>query len=316
MPAWRSRRRRRLVPKLHVCRGDAGRGRGSVARAGALGDRLLARGRARSARRALDRYRRGSASLRQRGGAPRGSDRPTDRQGVAARAAVADAPGAAWAVARYGAGGVVPAGRSVDAVATLSVRALRIAADKLTALHRLGIERVGQLAAMPRAPLVRRFGRDVALRLDQALGHAFEPITPLIPEETPTASRAFAEPIGRLEDLKTVVLRLAKELCRQLEHRGEGVRRLDLLLQRVDRRAPACGSGPPRPIGTRRISSDSSMSASRPSIRDSASRRSCLLPARSNLWWMHRSASGVLVRRTPARQTLANSSTVSVPASA
>jgi protein ImuB len=159
------------------------------------------------------------------------------RQGIAARAAVADAPGAAWAVSRYGAGGVVPTGRTVDAVATLSIRSLRIAADKLSVLHRLGIERVGQLAVMPRAPLVRRFGRDVALRLDQALGHAFEPITPLIPKETPTASRAFAEPIGRLEDLKTVVLRLAKDLCRQLERRGEGVRRLDLLFQRVDQKS-------------------------------------------------------------------------------
>jgi protein ImuB len=161
------------------------------------------------------------------------------RQGVAAKAAVADAPGAAWAVARYGAGGVVPTGRTVDAVGTLSIRGLRIAPDKLSSLHRLGIERVGQLAAMPRAPLVRRFGRDVALRLDQALGHAFEPITPLIPKETPTASRAFAEPISRLEDLKTVLLRLAKALCRQLERRGEGVRRLDLLFQRVDQKS-AC----------------------------------------------------------------------------
>lgn len=161
------------------------------------------------------------------------------RQGIAAKAAVADAPGAAWAVARYGAGGVVPTGRMVDAVATLSIRALRIAPDTLNALHRLGIERIGQLAAMPRAPLVRRFGRDVALRLDQALGHAFEPITPLIPKEAPVASRAFVEPVARLEDLKGVLLRLAKDLCRQLERRGEGARRLDLLFQRVDQKS-AC----------------------------------------------------------------------------
>ena len=142
-------------------------------------------------------------------------------------------------MARYGAGGAVPTGRMVDAVATLSIRALRIAPDKLNALHRLGIERIGQLAAMPRAPLVRRFGRDVALRLDQALGHAFEPITPLIPKETPAASRAFAEPVARLEDLKSVLLWLAKDLCRQLERRGEGVRRLDLIFQRVDQKS-AC----------------------------------------------------------------------------
>ncbi|MBQ0822450.1 DNA polymerase Y family protein [Microvirga terrae] len=161
------------------------------------------------------------------------------RQGIASKAAVSDAPGAAWAVARYGSGGVVPTGRAADAVATLSIRALRVAADKLSALHRLGIERIGQLAAMPRAPFVRRFGRDVALRLDQAMGHAFEPITPLIPREAPTAALALAEPIGRLEDLKGVVLRLAKDLCRQLERRGEGVRRLDLLCQRVDQKS-AC----------------------------------------------------------------------------
>jgi len=159
------------------------------------------------------------------------------RQGLVAKAAVADIPGAAWAVARYGAGGVVPTGRNVDAVATLSIRALRIAADRLNALHRLGIERIGQLAAMPRAPLVRRFGRDVALRLDQAMGHAFEPINPLIPKDTMRAAIAFAEPIGRLEDLQSVVLRLAKDLCRQLERCGEGVRRLDLLCQRVDQKS-------------------------------------------------------------------------------
>ncbi|MXQ14330.1 DNA polymerase Y family protein [Microvirga makkahensis] len=161
------------------------------------------------------------------------------RQGIAAKAAVADAPGTAWAVTRYGAGGVVPTGRAVDAVAPLSIRALRLPVDKLGTLHRLGIERIGQLAAMPRAPLVRRFGRDVALRLDQAMGHSFEPITPLVPKETPTAALAFAEPIGRLEDLTSVVLRLAKDLCRQLECRGEGARRLDLLCQRVDQKS-AC----------------------------------------------------------------------------
>jgi protein ImuB len=165
------------------------------------------------------------------------------RQGIAAGAAVADAPGAAWAVARYGAGGIVPTGRTVDAVASLSIHALRLSADKLGALHRLGVERVGQLAAMPRAPLVRRFGRDVALRLDQALGHAFEPITPLIPKETPTAALAFAEPIGRLEDLKAVVQRLSKDLCRQLERRGQGARRLDLLFHRVDRKGASLRVG-------------------------------------------------------------------------
>ncbi|AWM86995.1 DNA polymerase Y family protein [Microvirga sp. 17 mud 1-3] len=172
------------------------------------------------------------------------------RQGIAARIAIADAPGAAWAVARCGSGGIVAPGRTAEAVAPLPLRALRLPADTLNALHRLGIERIGQLAAMPRAPMVRRFGRDVALRLDQALGHAFEPISPLIPQETPMASRALADPIGRLEDLETLVRDLSLDLCGKLERRGKGVRRLDLLVQRVDQRGTSLR------VGTARASRD------------------------------------------------------------
>ena len=91
--------------------------------------------------------------------------------------------------------------------------------------------------------MVRRFGREASLRLDQALGHAFEPITPMIPEEAVIASRAFAEPIGRLEDLKLVVRRLAEEMCQSLEKRGKGVRRLDLIVRRVDQKGASLRVG-------------------------------------------------------------------------
>jgi protein ImuB len=164
-------------------------------------------------------------------------------RGINAKAAIADAPGAAWAVARFRGGGIVPVGRSVEAVATLPVAALRIPPQTVATMQKLGVDRVGQLAAMPRAPMVRRFGKDVALRLDQALGHAFEPINPLIPEETALASRAFAEPIGRLEHLQQVVRHLAEDLCGQLVKRGQGVRRLDLILRRVDEKGASLRVG-------------------------------------------------------------------------
>jgi protein ImuB len=164
-------------------------------------------------------------------------------QGVQAAACVADAPGAAWAVARYGTQAVVPPGRSVEAVASLPVPALRLSQATVEALHRLGVERIGQLAAMPRAPMVRRFGKDVALRLDQAFGHAFEPLNPLVPRETPVQRVSFAEPIGRLEDLQSVVKRLAGRLCRDLERAALGARRLDLIFERVDRRSAALRIG-------------------------------------------------------------------------
>ncbi|WP_262028558.1 Y-family DNA polymerase [Microvirga sp. Mcv34] len=164
-------------------------------------------------------------------------------QGIQANACVADAPGTAWAVARYGNQAVVAPGRSVEAVASLPVPALRLPSATVEALHRLGIERVGQLAAMPRAPMVRRFGKDVALRLDQAFGHVFEPLNPLVPKETPMRRVTFAEPIGRLEDLQSVVKRLASRLCGDLERASIGVRRLDLVFERVDRRSVALRVG-------------------------------------------------------------------------
>mgnify|MGYP001354239870 CR=1 FL=1 len=164
-------------------------------------------------------------------------------QGVQAMACVADAPGSAWAVARYSIMSVVPPGRSVEAVATLPVAALRLPMKTVDGLHRLGVERVGQLAAMPRGPMVRRFGRETALRLDQAFGHVFEPLNPLIPKELPSQRLAFAEPVGRMEDLRDAVGRLSEAVCRKLVQQGEGARRLDLIFERVDKRSIALRVG-------------------------------------------------------------------------
>lgn len=156
-------------------------------------------------------------------------------QGIAAKACVADAPGAAWAMARFGEQSVIPPRRAVDAIASLPIAALRLPHQTLEGMHRLGIERIGQLAVMPRAPMVRRFGKDAALRLDQAFGHAFEPLDPLLPKETPLRRVSFAEPVGRIEDLAAIVQRLAQLLCRDLARVSLGARRLDLIFERVDR---------------------------------------------------------------------------------
>jgi protein ImuB len=168
-------------------------------------------------------------------------------KGVTGRAAVADAPGAAWAVARYGSEPMIPPGRTVDAVLGLPVQALRLEREILEAMNRLGIERIGQLAAMPRAPMTRRFGKQTALRLDQALGHVFEPINPLVPREMPSRSVAFADPIGQIDDLKRVVLRLTTALCRMLARQGIGARRVDLIFRRVDLKTHALQIGTSRP---------------------------------------------------------------------
>lgn len=161
-----------------------------------------------------------------------------ERVGIAARAALADTAAAAHAVARFAATGptiVVPSGGSADALAPLPIAALRLPRGVCDELRRLGLERIGQLMAMPRAQLAQRFGALVLLRLDQALGRAAEPIDPLLPAELPAVRRAFAEPIATAEQLQRVIPPLTDALCRQLDDRSLGARRLDLVFHRLDR---------------------------------------------------------------------------------
>ncbi len=106
--------------------------------------------------------------------------------GVAARAAIADSWGAAHAFARYVGRPVivVPAGESAKAILDLPIAALRLPKDMVEDLRVLGFERIGELAAKPRAPLALRFGPELGRRLDQALGRLSEPIDPVRPPDT------------------------------------------------------------------------------------------------------------------------------------
>ena len=171
------------------------------------------------------------------------------QDGIAARAAMADTPGAAHALARYGTAtrSIVPPGEQAAAIATLPIAALRLDQAAVTRLRRLGFATVGALAAAPRAPLARRFGPGVLLRLDQATGRAAEPITPVIPPEIPNRRLAFPEPLLTAEAFATVIGRLVRPICAGLERSGQGARQIDLLFERVDGSVQAIRIGTARP---------------------------------------------------------------------
>ena len=105
------------------------------------------------------------------------------RRGLHARAAIADSPGAAWALARFGAddAAIVQPGGSRAALGPLPVAALRLASEQTLMLERLGLARIESLYPLPRQALAARFGDDLSKRLDQALGAAAEPISPRTP---------------------------------------------------------------------------------------------------------------------------------------
>jgi protein ImuB len=155
-------------------------------------------------------------------------------QGFEAEAAIASTAGTAWAVARYGGGGIVPPGAEAEAVAGLPVAALRIGMEQEELLDRLGLKRIGQLIGKPRAPLAARFGAGLIRRLDQALGHEDEVLSPRRPAPVLSAERRFAEPVVDQDSLLETVRSLARRLEPVLERRGTGARQVEAAFFCVD----------------------------------------------------------------------------------
>jgi protein ImuB len=62
------------------------------------------------------------------------------------------------------------------------------------------------------------------------------------------AERRLATPVTAMEDVETLVRRLAANLCEAMERRGEGARVIDLALFRVDGAVSRAGVGTARPL--------------------------------------------------------------------
>ena len=210
------------------------------------------------------------------------------QQGFSASGAVAANPGAAWAASRFstpfvipvpdcgqiGEGqtqnqatltddkpatelnsmaGIVPVcliehGKEEEALAILPLAGLRLDSQTLGGLAKLGLRTIGQVMIRPRAPLTRRFGKLLMLRLDQALGHVEEAISSRLPVPELMAERKLAEPIGRVQDIEILIERLSGCLCEDLERRGAGARNIDLALFRIDGKVVRLGVGTSSPL--------------------------------------------------------------------
>ncbi len=156
------------------------------------------------------------------------------RAGFLAHAAIADTPGAARAAARWQGPEVIAPGGQRPVLAALPVAALGVAPATLAALARVGLRRIGDLYPIPRRALAARFGLDLGVRLDRALGIAAEPISPRRPAIPHLARLAFVDPIATAESIAAAVRRLLETVCAGLVRAGEGARRVDLSCFPVD----------------------------------------------------------------------------------
>jgi protein ImuB len=170
--------------------------------------------------------------------------------GITSRAAIADTWGAAHALSRYRTEQVTvaPPGHGPAAIASLPLEALRIAPAVAADLRMLGFERIEDLLAQPRGPLILRFGPQLVRRIDQALGSLAEPIEPARDPDLIEVRRAFPDPIGAAETIARYLGKLATEPCVRLEAKGLGARRLDLICHRVDTHAQAIRVGTATPV--------------------------------------------------------------------
>lgn len=160
------------------------------------------------------------------------------RMGLSLRAGLADTLGAAHALAHFaareGTPQIAPPGQLRRALSPLPVAALRIPEATATQLARLGLGRIGDVMGTPRATLGRRFGKELALRLDQALGLSAEPVSPARAPDHFATRLSLPEPIGLEGDILAAIERLLDPLCAKLKARGRGARRVRLECFRVD----------------------------------------------------------------------------------
>ena len=172
--------------------------------------------------------------------------------GIAARCAVAPTYGGAHAMARFRAEAVtILWNGEADVLAGLPIVALRLPGVMIDTLRRLGFETVGELSATPRAPLALRFGSEIGRRLDQMFGRSSEPFDLIEAPELIRIRQAFAEPIAAPETIARYIGKLVGLLCTELEDRGLGARKLDLLFHRVDDVLQAVRVGTARPVRDR-----------------------------------------------------------------
>jgi protein ImuB len=162
--------------------------------------------------------------------------------GYDVRAAMADTIGAAWAIARFGhITALIETGKQEEALLCLPPIGLRLTPEIGERLQKLGLCQISQLIGLPRSALRRRFGPDLLLRLDQALGRESEFIQPLQPPEPFQERLPCLEPIVTASGIEIALERLLEMLCKRLRLEGKGLRsavfkcfRIDGQLQQIE----------------------------------------------------------------------------------
>ena len=156
-------------------------------------------------------------------------------RGYQVRATMADTIGCAWAMAHFGnAHPIVPRGKQMEAMLLLPPAALRLEFEMVDRLHKLGLHQVRHFISMPRNALRRRFGKEILIKLDQALGHEEETIFPVEPIEPYRERLPCLELIVTAKGIEIALQCLLDMISIRLKDEGMGIRKARFSGFRVD----------------------------------------------------------------------------------
>lgn len=169
-------------------------------------------------------------------------------RGYNIHAAIASTIGAAWAISRFGkTNSIIECGGEVEALLSLPPAALRLEPLILERLQKLGFNKISGFLNIPRQALRRRFGKDLLLRIDQALGIEKEGVEPLQAIEPYQERLPCLEPISTATGIEIAIKQLLETLCHRLRQESKGLRSAVFKGYRIDGKIESIEIGTNRP---------------------------------------------------------------------
>jgi protein ImuB len=157
-------------------------------------------------------------------------------RGYDVRVAMAGTVGAAWGLARFGKEPqlIIDDHLHMEALMLLPPEALRLEAEVIQRLHKLGLHQIRQVITMPRSSLRRRFGQQFLHQLDKATGTEIEILVPVQPPKPFQERLPCLDPITTLTGIEIALRELLQTLCRCLQQEQKGLRTAIFKGYRVD----------------------------------------------------------------------------------
>jgi protein ImuB len=148
-----------------------------------------------------------------------------EERGYKVSIGMADSMAMAWGLARYsGEKCSIVHGNLTDKFLSLPAQALRLEAETIEKLYKLGLMRIRHFIHMPATSLRKRFGKQIIDRIQQAMAMKDEHLEPIFPLEPYEERLPCMEPIITGTGVEIALEQLLSSLCTTLTKQEKGIR--------------------------------------------------------------------------------------------